>query len=172
MATITGTITYPAGVATWVRDCSDLQGCKLTINGMTYDCSYCGDYAVYYVGRKGGWNSFLFEGPCKKIDKLSDLKYNRVVNNTSIDFENNKYLVEINPTYELTTGILDDEESEKLASDLFSSPKLYLHNLITNEIVPAFVVDTSAEYKTFRNQQRKFVQYTITIQESHTKYRR
>lgn len=172
MATITGTTTFPAGVATWVRDCADLSGCTLTINGVTYDCNYCGEFGIYYVGRNGGWNAFLFEGPCKQIDKLTDHKYNRAVNNTTINFENNKYRVDITPTYELTTGLLSDEESELFAKDVISTPKLYLHNLKTNEIIPAVVVDSQAEYKTFRNQGRKFVQYTLTVEESQTKYRR
>lgn len=172
MASITGTTSYPNGVATWVRDCYDLNDCTFTVNGVTYDVSYCGDYAVYYVGRKGGWNSFLFEGVSKKVDQLTDYKYNRVVNNTSIDFENNKYMVEINPTYELKTGWLSDEEAELFARDIISTPKMYLHKLIENEIVPALVMDSSAEYKTFKNQGRKFVQYTLTVQESQTKYRK
>jgi len=172
MSAIITSVTFSEGVSTWIRDCADLSGNTITVNGVTYDVSYCGDYAVYYVGRKGGWNSFLFEGICKKTDQLTDYKYNRVVNNTSIDFENNKYMVEINPTYELKTGWLSDEEAELFARDLISTPKMYLHKLIENEIVPAVVMDSSAEYKTFRNQGRKFVQYTLTVQESHTKYRK
>ena len=172
MAIISGSVTYPAGVATWVRDCADLAGCKLTINGVTYDCRYCGDFAVYYVGKKGGWNAFLFEGICKRTDSLTDYKYNRVANNQTINFENKRYLVEINPTYKLTTGWLSDEEAERLASDLFPTTKLYLHNLVTNELVPAFILDTQAEYKTFKNNGRKFVQYTVSVQESQTKLRR
>lgn len=172
MAQTTGTTTFLSGVSTWVRRCSDLYKSKLTINNVTYDCNYCGDYAVYYVGKKGGWNAFLFEGICKRTDNLTDHKYNRVVNNTSADFENNKYLVEINPTYELRTGWLNDEEAERFASDLISTPKLYLHKLIDNEIVPALVKNSTAEYKTFANNSRRLIQYTITVEESHTYYRR
>ena len=172
MASVTGTITYPAGVATWVRDCADLQGCKITVNGVSYSCNYCGDFAVYYVGKKGGWNSFLFEGICKRTDKLTDYKYNRVVDNTSINFEDNKYLVELNPSYELRTGWLTDEQAEKFASELISTPKMYLHKLVENEIVPAMVMNSTSEYKTFENTGRRLVQYTITVQESHTYFRR
>ena len=172
MASITGTTTFPAGVATWVRDCSDLGGCTLMINGVTYDCNYCGDFAVYYVGKKGGWNAFLFEGVCKRTDRLTDHKYNRVVNNNTINFENNRYMVEINPTYELKTGWLSDEQAERFAADLIPTTKLYLHNLIENTLVPAVVTTSSAEYKTFKNNGRKFVQYTVQVEESQTKVRR
>ena len=172
MATITGTTTFPAGVATWVRDCADLMDTQITLNGITYDCSYCGDFAVYYVGRKGGWNAFLFEGMCKRTDKLKDYKYDRVANNTTIEFENGKYMVEINPSYELKTGWLTDEQSELFASDLVSSPKIYLHNLTENKIVPALINASTAEYKTFANNGRKMVQYTLQVEESQTKIRR
>lgn len=174
MATVTGSITFPAGVATWVRDSSDLgpSKAKLTINNVTYDCSYCGDFAVYYVNKYGGWNSFLFEGICKRADNLTDYRYSRSVSNQTINFENNRYMVEISPTYQLTTGWLSDEEAERLASDLLPTTKLYLHNLITDEIRPAIITNSVAEYKTFRNNNKKFVQYTVSVQESQTRIRR
>lgn len=172
MATITGTTIFPVGVATWVRDCSDLAGSQFTINGVTYDINYCGDFGVYYVGRRGGWNAFLFEGPCKRTDRLTDYKYNKTINNTTLAFENDKYQVDINPTYELKTGWLSDEEAAIFARDLISTPKLYLHNLNTDEIVPALITNTSAEYKTFKNEGRKFVQYTVNVEESHTQIRK
>lgn len=175
MARITGTVTFPAAVATWVRDAADLGAgdATLTINdSVTYECKYCGDFAVYYTNKYGGWCSFLFEGICKRTDNLTDYKYNRVVNNQSKDFENNRYMVEINPTYQLTTGWLSDEEAARLASDLIPTTKLYLHSLIDDTIVPAFITDSQAAYKTFRNNGKKFVQYTVNIQESQTKLRR
>ena len=172
MSAIITSVTFSDGVSTWIRDCADLSGNTITVNGVTYDCNYCGDFAIYYVGRKGGWNTFLFEGPCKKVDKLTDHKYNRAVNNTTINFENNKYRVDINARYELYTGLLTDEEAEIFAKDVISTPKMYLHNLKTNEIIPAVVVDSQAEYKTFKNQGKKFVQYKLTVEESQTKYRR
>lgn len=172
MAIVSGSITYPEGVATWVRDCADLSGCRLSLNNVTYDCNFCGDFAVYYVGKKGGWNAFLFEGICKQTDNLTEHKYNRSVNNQTINFENNRYMVEVMPTYELRTGWLSDEEAARLASDLIPTTKLYLHNLITDELKPAIITNTTAEYKTFRNNNRKFVQYTITVQESQTRIRR
>lgn len=178
MATITGSTIFPAGVATWVRDCADLgaSNARLTIisgNGViSYDCRYCGDYAVYYTNKYGGWCAFLFEGICKRIDNLKDYKYNRATSNQTINFENNRYLVEVSPTYQLRTGWLSDEEAARLASDLLPTTKMYLHNLITDEIKPAIITDTSAEYKTFKNNNRKFVQYTVSVQESQTKLRR
>ena len=174
MATITGSVTFPAGVATWVRDCADLgpSKAKITLDNVTYDCSYCGEFAVYYVNKYGGWNSFLFEGKCKRTDNLTEYKYNRSVSNQTINFENNRYMVEISPTYKLTTCWLSDEEAERLASDLLPTTKMYLHNLKTDEIKPAIITDSVAEYKTFATNNRKFVQYTVSVQESQTRIRR
>lgn len=173
MAVITGTTTYPIGVNTWIRDCADLQGCKITINSaVTYNCNYCGDIALYYLNKYGGWNSFLIEGNCKRTDALTEHTYNKSVNNTTINFENNRYAVEILPTWELHTGWLNDEESERLASDLIPTTKLYIHNLKTDEIKPAVITDTSVTYSTFRNNGHKLISYTINVAESQTKIRR
>lgn len=172
---ITGTTIFPKGVSTWVRDCYDLgaRNAKLTINSaVTYDCSYCGDYAVYYTNKYGGWCSFLFEGNCKQIDNLTDHKYDRVVDNQSIDWERNRYLTEIRRTYELKTGWLTDEEAEKFATDLIPTTKMYLHILGNDELLPAVVMDTTAEHKTFRNQGKKFVQYTLMVEASQNRLRR
>ena len=174
MATISSSVTFPSGVATWIRDCSDLgaSGSKITINSaVTYDCSYCGDYGVYYVNKYGGWNSFLFEGKCKRTDNLTDYKYDRSVNNQTINFEENRYMVEIKQTYQLTTGWLSDDEAERLASDLLPTTKLYLHNLLTNEIMPAIITNSTAEFKKFKDN-KKFVQYTVSVQASQTRIRR
>lgn len=173
MGTISGSMTYPKGVGTWVRDCSDIADCRIVVNNeIEYDCSYCGDFAVYYTNKFGGWDSFLFEGLCKRTDNLNEYKYNRAFNNQTIDFENNRYLVEVNPSYELNTGWMSDEEAERFAANLIPSTKMYLHNLKEDKIVPAVIKDTQAEYKTFKNNGRKLVSYKVTVEESQTKIRR
>lgn len=168
-----GTITYPANVGTWVREASDLQDCRIIVNSaITYECRYCGDIALYYVNAYGGWDAFLIEGVCKKVDNLTEYTLNRSFDNTTIQFEKKRYMVEINPSWELHTGWLTDEESERLARHLISSPTVYMHNLKEDKIIPVNITNTTAEYKTFKNNEKKMIGFTITVQQSQTRIRR
>lgn len=173
MATITGTTTFEAGVSTWVRNAADLNECKLKIGGLEYYINNCGEYALYYLNSYGGWDSFLIEGTVKRIDNIENLTYEKYAkNSTSLDFENNKYQVNITPTYECHTGWLTDNQADNFAKNLLSTTQAYLHNLATGDIMPAMIDTNQAEYKTFKNNNRKFVSYTFVVKESQKKIKR
>lgn len=168
----TGTTAFDIGVNTWVRDCADLDGKTLTIGDIKYEVKYCGDFAIYYLNRFGGWCAFLFEGPCKRKDTLTSHTSDRSVYNTTIDFAKNRYAVEVKETWSLTTGRLSDSQSERFAADVLPSTQVYAHNLKTNEIFPVVITDTTADFKTFKGQQRKPVTYTLTVERSQGRIRR
>lgn len=134
--------------------------------------SYCGKMALYYQGAAGGWNSFLIEGHVKRTDKLTPHSISRRVKNTSINFENQTYSMDVEPTYELSTGWLTDAQAANLAENLLKSPRVYAHDLETDRIFPVVITDTSVQYKTYRTNSRKPVNYVIKIKESQTKTRR
>lgn len=134
--------------------------------------TYCGDYAIYYVGAKGGLTSFLFEGVCRRVDNLKEYTYSKSFDNNTVAFENKRFALDIDRTFELNTGWLDDLQSELFAEDVLKSTTIYLHNLKTDELMPAVIVDNQAEYKTYRGNERKRVNYTITIKASQTRVRR
>lgn len=142
----------------------------LSINASSsFTETYCGDYAVYFLSRSGGWSSFLIEGQTVRTDKYTRYQMMRSFDNTTLDWQKQTYTNQINDTYKLNTGWLNDDESSVLAEHLFSSNKVYLHNLKTNEVFPVVITDSNATYKTYSNQGRRLVNYAINVEASQTK---
>lgn len=131
-----------------------------------------GNYALYYINSYGGWDSFLFEGEVKKEDKIAQYTTDKTYNNTSIDFEMNRYISEIQTSYECNTGWLTDEQAANLAKNLLGTNKCYLHNLGENKIIPVIIEDTAAPYQTYSSNGNMMAQYKIKIKTSQTRIRR
>ena len=129
----------------------------------------CGEIALYYKNRKGGWDSFLIEGTWTKKDDYTKYTYNRSFNNNTLEFENGTYHSQIITSYVLNTGWLNDQESDNLAFNLLSSNEVYLHNLCTDKVYPVVIKDNTATYKTYRNNSRKLINYKISVEESQRK---
>ena len=130
---------------------------------------YCGEIALYYKNRKGGWDSFLIEGTVTKKDEYTKYTYNRSFNNNTLEFENGTYHSQIITSYVLNTGWLNDQESDNLAFNLLSSNEVYLHNLCADKVYPVVIKDNTATYKTYKNNSRKLVNYQINVEESQRK---
>lgn len=137
--------------------------------GSGYTNTECGDYALYYLNRFGGWDSFLFEGICSKNDKYKRLQISQSFNNNTLDFQKRTYENQITESWKLMTGWLTDDESEIFATHLLSTSNAYLHNLKTNEITPVIITDQNTNYKTNKNLGRKLINYTIGVEASRTK---
>lgn len=141
----------------------------MDFDGMAmYKADYCGDIALYYLNRNGGWDSFLCEGVSKKIDDYTRYSITRPRDWDSMDFGKKTYNNQITTRWEVNSGWVNDSESERLAFHLLSSNQVFLHDLKTGEVVPVVLTDASAEYKTFENNGRKLINYTINITNSHT----
>lgn len=130
----------------------------------------CSEYVFYYINAHGGWDSFLIEGNNKRVDKLTS--YNTIKNfdNTKPDFETKKYITIINPTFELSTHYLTNDEASRMYN-LLESNEVYLHNLITGDIVPVNISLNTVEYKTFTNNGRKKFLYKINVELAQTRIR-
>lgn len=152
----------------------------------TYDMTHCGPGAFIYRNRYGGWDSFLIEGNVSMTDNYSKLNFRTkgdyngsYVLNTYGYFVDEKHTedVNINQTFEAHTGWLSDEESERLAFHLLSSPIVYFQdfNKVDDKydtdpkigLVPVRLTNSSTEYKKFRNGKR-LVNYTITFEKCST----
>lgn len=147
------------------------DGTVVTNNISKTNGSYCGDYAIYYLNGYGGWDSYLFEGKARKYDGFSQYEYNRVFNNNSIEFEENRYISEVKGEYELSTGLLTDEEADNFAFNLVGSNACYLHNLKTDKIFPVVIDESNIEYKKYVND-RRMIEYTIRVKDSQNKIRK
>lgn len=134
-----------------------------------YTSGYCGDYAIYYLQRNGGWAAFLIEGNSKKTDRYEKYSYNMAFDNNKAMFEESTYHLQITSDWRLTTGWLSDEQSENLAFNLLASNRVFLHDLKNDKIIPVIISNSETEYKTFKNTGRQMVNYTIELRESQKK---
>ena len=141
----------------------------------------CGEYALYYLNRYGGWDSFLIEGNIIKTDNYTKLnwrrkgEYNQGYSINALKYIDEKVTdsVNIDTTYQAYTGWLSDEEAERLVFHLLSSPKVFFQDLNrenklynTDDIfanIPIRITSSSAEYKKFRNG-RRLVNYSIKFE--------
>lgn len=130
--------------------------------------NYCkGDMAVYYLGKCGCWNDFLFTGRVVRKDDLTHYDYgtdgyNALTGNPEYSATIIRYANELTTTYECTTGWLDDTNSEYFAQDLVPALSLMVHDLVKDKIYPAIIVDTQVETKKYKNN-KQLNQYTVTF---------
>lgn len=132
----------------------------------------CVPYVLYYLNSYGGWDAFAIEGTGIKKDAYTTFKTDQSYNNTTLQFETNKYVQEIKTTYELNTGLLSDEQSANLAKNLLGSIKVYLQNIDEGWIKPVIITDSNATYQTYQTNGRKLCQYKIQVTESQSKIRK
>ena len=81
------------------------------------------------------------------------------------------YANEIVKSYNLVTGWLSDEEASRM-HHLINSTEVYLYDIITQEMTPVVIPSTSCEYKTYKNNGCKLVNYTIKVDVAHNRVRR
>ena len=148
----------------------------------SYDMTHCGQGALIYRNRFGGWDSFLIEGNISKTDNYTKQNYRKKGgNNPDYSIDTLKYIdekrtegVDIDTTYQAYTGWLTDEESERLVFHLLSSPTVFFQNLNKvnqlydtdsefGALLPVRITASSSEYKKFRNGKR-LVNYLITFE--------
>ena len=132
----------------------------------------CGDYGLYYLNRRGGWDAFAIQGTGVKSEAITQYLTDKAFDNNTREFEANRYLAEIKTSYVLNTHYLSDEQAENLAKNLLSSNFVYLHCLKTGEIKPVIITDTSVTYQTYQTNGKKMAQYKIAVTESQSKLRR
>lgn len=144
---------------------------------LTYDMDNCGEGFLLYKNRFGGWDSFLIEGNIYKYDEYTRLSgvYPKYPNGYGYSREKMTDRNTIRTRYEINTGWLTDEQAERLVFHLMSSTTVALRSFSDRTVssfpynmVSVSIVDSSAEYKKFRNGKR-MINYTITLEENDTK---
>lgn len=131
-----------------------------------YESGYCGDYALIYRNRLGGYDSFLFEGKCKPTDTYITGQITKEYNNTTKAFGKTTYQNYIVKTWELNSGFLTNEQSDIFAKHLVSSTECFLQDLNLDIVYPVVITDKSVEYKHFPNEGNEPINYTITVEQS------
>lgn len=163
--------TYAAGMRVLTTRINSSRAVVTTASTPT-KTNACAEYGLYYVNARGGWDAFAIQGTGVKKDSITQYKTDKSFNNTTREFEANRYLSEIKTSYTLNTHYLTDEQSENLAKNLFASNLVYLHNLKDGTIKPVIITDTSVSYQTYQTNGKKLSQYKINVEESQSKLRR
>lgn len=123
----------------------------------------CSRYVLYYVNAYGGWDSLLIEGNDAEADNLTrhtrETEYdNRNIQNRGV----HNYVNEIVKTMTLHTSWLSDDESSRM-HHLLNSTNVYLGDLVTGQMIPVTLTDTRTDYKTYKGNGGRLVNYTINV---------
>ena len=132
----------------------------------------CGEYALYYLNAYGGWDALLIDGTVLKKSTIKQYTTDRNYDNNRIEFEQMKYINEIQDAYEINTGFLTDEQAANLSNNLIPSKEVYLHFLSDNKIIPVLITDSSVTYQTYQTNNLQMPQYKINVKESQVKLRK
>ena len=135
----------------------------------------CHQYALYYRNAFGGIDFMLVKGPVTRtegyvrntagrhIDKaLRGLAYQRGV----VSYRN-----DVTVRWTLPLGALTDDEASRVWH-LSGSTEVWLYDRVADYWTPVRITDAENIDKTFRNQGRKRVEYTITAETAQERQRR
>lgn len=128
-------------------------------------------YVLYYENAFGGFDALPIQGNALATDNITAYTTKNSVSVPSRDFSYRRYLNEITKTWKLNTTYLSDEQASKM-HHLIESTEVYLYDIETTEVYPVVIDDTSVEYKTYKNQGRKFFNYSFNVKESQNKIRK
>lgn len=146
---------------------------SLTIGNKVFKVvNNCNRYALYYVNSYGGWDSLLIEGQHLISDNLTrhirETEYdNRNIQNRGV----HNYVNEISKTMTMHTSWLSDDESSRM-HHLLNSTNVYLGDLVTGQMIPVILTNTTTEYKTYKGNGGRLVNYTINVTIAQERIRR
>lgn len=144
-----------------------------SLNGGAYNVlADCGEYALYYLNAYGGWDALLIDGTVLKKSTIKQYTTDRNINNSRIEFEQTKYINEIQDAYEINTGFLTDEQAANLSNNLIPSREVYLHFLNDDKLIPVLITDSNVTYQTYQTNNLQMPQYKINVKESEIKLRK
>lgn len=155
----------------------------IVLQGLTYKVvTACHRFALYYVNAYGGLDFLLMEGLCSEHDSLTRYVHKQKASNAYPCYRGKKeYANEIVKKYTLRTDLLTDEQAARMFH-LVESTDVYLYDMqgltpgsaVTPALVmkPVVITNTSHEYKTYKGEGRKMVQYTIEVEYAQDRYRK
>ena len=142
---------------------------------VTYKVSLCGiyrvngkslkvvdsDYQLFFYNASGGWSSLVPRAVANPGYQFSRSSYQLSPTKTRV------YQVDTVKTWKLRTAWINED-----LSDLFSSARVYLHDIKAGKLYEVMITDTKYDFKTFRNNLRKLVSVEINVQSVDTSIRR
>lgn len=161
------------GLRTISLNLSEWDVAKVVINDVEYhSVNGCPRYCLYYINAYGGWDSFLIEGSAKEVDNLTRETFSRICDNrNSSNREKVNHLTEITKRITLNTSWLSDAQSLRM-HNLLNSTDVYLHDLDNGLLHPVVLVNGSTEYKTYKTNGGKLVNYSFEVEFANKRVRR
>lgn len=146
---------------------------RITIENSTFKVvTECARYALYYVNAYGGWDSLLIEGNDIEADDIKRYTREMVYDNRDIQNRGTEnYVNEITKRFTFHTGWLTDAQASRM-HHLINSTDVYMYDIAAGQMIPVLITDNSLEYKTYKNQGNKMVNYTIVVQVAQERIRR
>lgn len=145
----------------------------VTLGGKTWTVDgSCRTWVLHYVNAYGGWDSLLIRGGGKQVDNITRYEHRKTYDN-SVAMHRGRvnYLNDVTRRWELHSGWLTDDQASRIA-ELTESVLVYLEDLTTGQMLPVVVTDTETEIKTYQNQGRRLVDYTITVELATDRFRK
>ena len=132
-------------------------------------CNY--RYVLYYENAYGGIDAMPIKGIATATDKITAYTTKNGVRVPSTSFSYRRYLNEVAKTWEFKTGYLSDLQASRM-HHLLESTMVYVYDMYEDKLIPAVIDETTVTYKTYKNQGRKFFNYSFKVQESQRKIRK
>lgn len=132
----------------------------------------CFKYALYYVNAFGGWDQLLIEGNDMEVDE--DTRHTReveYVNTQIVNRGKENYVNEVKKTWTLHPGLMTEDQGLRM-HHLINSTDVYLYDIANEQMIPVIVTDNTCEYKTYKNQGNRLVEYTIQVEVAQNRVRR
>lgn len=132
----------------------------------------CAKYVLYYVNAFGGWDSLLIEGNTLEADTLKRFTREVVYDNRQIQNRGiHNYVNEVTKGFTFHSGWLLDDQGERM-HHLINSTFVYLYDIANDDMIPVTIPATSCEYRTYKNQGNRLVDYIIQVEVAQNRVRR
>ena len=132
----------------------------------------CNRYALYYLNSYGGWDSLLIEGAVSESDSVERHTAGMEYDNSDRAARGERdYLNGLTKEYVFRTGWLSDDESSRM-HELLNSTDVYGFDLVDRAMFPLVLTGTETEYKTYKGNGNKPVNYSISARLAQGRERR
>lgn len=136
-----------------------------TIAGITwtFDPHDCRRYALYYINAYGGWDTLGCRANGVEADSWERKTYGTSYDNAVRQARGTvDYLNVQSKRWTLRTGWLDDLGGSRM-HHLLGSTMVYLHDIQEGIILPVGIVTDSAQYKTYRSEGNRLINYEFEV---------
>lgn len=140
---------------------------------LTYEVARtCARYALCYINAHGGWDSLLIEGNHSESDSLTRQARDVEYDNGSISNRGREIFInEISKSMTLHTSWLSDDEASRM-HHLLNSTEVYLYDMEQEQMIPVILKNATTEYKTYKGNGNKLINYAIEVSFANDRIRR